>query len=208
MDFDALDRQGYLLFREAVLQDCVERLRIAFDAGIVPSDQWPVPRASDWHHSLLDLDPDVQHLCRLPVLIDGVRHILKQPFFLAQVEGREPLAGNAPQLLHRDGAGMTRQYVAAIAWLDPYDAENGATQIIPGTHRENHDDSAMAEVLAGDVGDILLFDPDVLHGATTNRTGARRRSLLLSYAAVTLRAQHKQTEALRNIRMDTSEIFV
>ena len=207
MDLDALDTQGYLLLRGAVPPEGVAKLRQAFDAGVIPSADWPVPRSSEWRHAQLDLDPVVQSVCRLPALIDGVRHLLKQPFSLAQVEGREPLQGNAPQLLHRDGAGFPGQYVAAMVWLDPYDIDNGATQIVPASHRDDCDFSAEALTLTGDAGDILLFDPEVLHGATTNRSGARRRSLLISYAAVALRDQHKEIEALRNVRMDTSETF-
>lgn len=208
MNLDALDKQGFVLFRGAVPPDGLAKLRQAFDAGVIPSSDWPVPRSSEWRHAQIDLDPDVQRVCRLPVLIDGVCHLMKQPFFLAQVEGREPMQGNAPQLLHRDGAGFPGQYVAAMVWLDPYNADNGATQIVPASHRDDCDPFAEVLVVTGDAGDILLFDPEVLHGATTNHSGARRRSLLISYAADALRDQHKATEALRNVRMDTRESFV
>ena len=208
MNLDALDMQGFVLLRGAVPPDDVAKLRQAFDDGVIPHGDWPVPRSNEWRHAQLDLNPDVQCVCRLPAMIDGVRHLLKQPFFLAQVEGREPLQGNAPQLLHRDGAGFPGQYVAAMVWLDPFDADNGATQIVPASHRNECDPTADAVTLTGDAGDILLFDPEVLHGATTNHCGARRRSLLISYAALALRAQHKATEALRNVRMDTGESFI
>ena len=208
MNLDALDIQGFVLLRGAIPPDDVAKLRQAFDAGVVPSADWPVPRSNEWRHSQLDLNPDVQRVGRLPALIDGVRHLLKQPFFIAQVEGREPMQGNAPQLLHRDGAGYPGQYVAAMVWLDPYDADNGATQIVPASHRDECDPSAETVTITGEAGDILLFDPEVLHGATTNHSGARRRSLLISYAADALRDQHKATEALRNVQMNTGESFV
>ena len=162
MNLDALDTQGFVLLRGAIPPDDVAKLREAFDAGVIPSADWPVPRSSEWRHAQLDRNPDVQRIWRLPVLIDGVRHLLKQPFFIAQVEGREPMPGNAPQLLHRDGAGFPRQYVAAMVWLDPYDADNGATQIVPASHRNECDSSAEAVTLTGDAGDILLLDPELL----------------------------------------------
>ena len=206
-DFNRLDVQGYLVLRNAVPDDWIAPLRAAFEDGVIPADQWPVGRGHDWRHSLLDLDPYVQRVCRSPALLGAVRHRLGAPFFLAQVEGREPRPGNAPQPLHRDGAGCAGQVMAAMVWLDPYNADNGATQIIPGSHQSDAGGNVDALVLTGEPGDILIFDPEVLHGATTNTSGALRRSLLLSYAVISLRAEHQETEALRNVRMDTGETF-
>lgn len=206
-DIQALNAVGYVMLKGAIELDWLQPLRQIFDAGILPSAQWPVPRGHDWRHSSLDTDPLVQNVCRLPAVINCVRHVLQQPFFLAQVEGREPLAGNRPQPLHRDGAGFPGQVMAAMAWLDRFDAANGATQIVPGSHRNGTDDGLDAIVVAGEAGDILLFDPEVLHGATSNVSGARRRSLLISYAATSLREHHNKTEVLRNVRMNTEEVF-
>lgn len=202
-----LNTQGYVVLRQAITADWLADLQHVFDNGILPGEQWPIPRGADWTHSLLDTDPRVQRLCRIPAMLDCVGHILGEPFFLSQVEGREPKRGNLPQMLHRDGAGAVGRYMAAIVWLDPYGADNGATQIIPGSHRAGADETAVPLVIEGDAGDILVFDPEILHGATTNNSGARRRSLLISYAAVSLRDQLEKTAALRNVRMDTSEVF-
>ncbi|MBY0519238.1 MAG: phytanoyl-CoA dioxygenase family protein [Sphingomonas sp.] len=202
-----LDTQGYLLLPAAIPTDWLPPLRAAFDAGVIPSPDWPVPRQSDWRHAQLDLDPYVQRVCRLPALLAAVHHILQTPFFLSQVEGREPCPGNAPQPLHRDAAGSSGQLMAAMVWLDDYGPHNGATQVVPGSHRTAALDAAPPEILSGAAGDILIFDPDLLHGATCNVSGGRRRSLLLSYAAAALYPEHRATEALRGVRMDTSEIF-
>lgn len=117
------------------------------------------------------------------------------------------MQANAPHLLHRDGVGFLGHYVAATVRLDLFDTDNGAMQIIAASRRDDCDPAAEAFVLTGDVGDILLFAPEVLHGATTNQSDARRRSLLIFYAAVALRDQHKQTEAQPYARIDTSEAF-
>jgi ectoine hydroxylase-related dioxygenase (phytanoyl-CoA dioxygenase family) len=200
--------------RGAVPADWIAPLRAAFDAGVLPSDKWPVPRGRDWIHAQLDLDPYVQRSCRLPVLIAAAHHVLRVPFFLAQVEGRAPCPGNRAQPLHRDGAGTSGQLVSAMVWLDAYGPANGATAIVPGSHKHSHeyggagsDSGAEPCVLSGAAGDILIFDPDVLHGATTNHDGTPRWSLLVSYAAVALREDHLKTEALRGVRMHTGEVF-
>jgi Phytanoyl-CoA dioxygenase (PhyH) len=203
--FHALDVHGYVLLRNAIPEAWLVPLRSAFDAGVIASAEWPVPRGHDWSHSCLDLDPHVQSVCRLPALLAGVGQVLGMPFFLSQVEGREPCANNVPQPLHRDGEESPRQVMAAMAWLDDYGVHNGATQLVPGSHRMDHAGNAI--IIEGQAGDLLLFDPDVIHGATSNVSGKLRRSLLISYTVESLREQYRQTEALRNVRMDTSEIF-
>ena len=202
-----LDQDGFLLLREAIPADWIEPLRATFDTSVVPSALWPVPRGHDWLHAQLDLDPRVQRVCRLPVLLAAAHHILQQPFFLSQVEGRAPQPGGGMQALHRDGADAERtETLVMLAFLDPFGPENGATRLVPGSHRSSSTDGA-AQTVSGQAGDVLVFGSALLHGATCNHSGAPRRSLIISYAAGSLQASHRETRAFRAIRMATEELF-
>jgi len=209
----ALDADGYLILRAPMSAEVLAGAQAAFDQGVMPSEQWPVPRGHDWRHALVDLDPAIRSICRLPGLIAAAAHLIRRPFFLTQVEGREPLPGGGSQALHRDGGDVAEpEIVSALAFLDDFGPDNGATRLIPGSHGARltpltYEDDARAITVTGQAGDILVFDANLAHGGTTNHSGARRRSLLINYFAVDLVEVHRATVASRNVRMAEVEVF-
>jgi hypothetical protein len=209
---DQLRHDGCAVLRDAIPAAWLDGLRAEFDAGVLPNEQWPVPRGADWRHALLDLSPTVQAVCRLPALLAAVGALIRERYFLAQVEGREPLPRGGQQGLHRDlSAERSGDTVLAIAFLDDYGPANGATRIVPGSHRPAPDqppfdfnDASRAVQVSGRAGDILVFDADLVHAGSLNVTGARRRSLLMTYFAGPLHAAHLETAPLRGVRMEAA----
>jgi len=214
-DRKQLHREGYALLHQAIPTEWLDHLRAVFDAGVRPSEQWPVPRDRDWRYSMLDDDPKIQAVCRLPQLLAVAGELIGERFFLSQVEGREPVANGGHQQLHRDlSAQRPGDIAVALAFFDDYGPENGATRLVPGSHRpvsdalpfDFHDESRSIQ-LCGRAGDILVFDVDLVHAGSLNLTGKRRRSILISYFSEALYASHLETVGLRNIRMDTRDRF-
>lgn len=149
-------------------------------------------------------------MCRLPHVLAVVGELIAERSFLAQVQGREPLAGAGHQWLHRDlSAQRPGDTVNALVYLDDYGPANGATRIVPASHRPAFDfnDESGTVQLSGTAGDILVFDADLVHAGSLNVTGARRRTLLISYFSEQLYASHLQTASLRSARMQASERF-
>jgi len=214
-DREQLHRDGYALLRQVIPQQWLEHLRGVFETGVMPSGQWPVPRGPDWRHSQLDQDPRIQAVCRLPQVLMTAGELLGERFFLSQVEGRDPIAGGGHQALHRDGSGLRPgDTVSVLVYLDDFGPGNGATRIVPGSHRPQPDvrpvdlnDESLAIQLAGHAGDALVFDAELVHAASRNLTGAPRRTLMVSYRAEPLYASHLETRMLRNVQMDTQERF-
>ncbi|MGN8277070.1 phytanoyl-CoA dioxygenase family protein [Pseudomonas sp. SMV71] len=214
-DCDQLHHNGYVLLHRAIPAEWLADLRAVFDAGVKPSDQWPTPRGWDWRHSQVDCDTRIQAVCRLPQLLGAVGALIGERFFLSQVEGREPLAGGGHQSLHRDLCAQRPGDTAiALAFFDDYGTGNGATRIVPGSHRPqpggslfDFADESRSVQLSGRAGDILVFDAELVHAASLNVVGERRRAILMGYLAEHLYPSHLETASLRNVRMDTSERF-
>jgi Phytanoyl-CoA dioxygenase (PhyH) len=214
-DRERLHQDGYSLLRGVIPPEWLDDLCVAFNAGVKPSDQWPVPRGPNWRYSLLDLDPMVLAVCRLPQVLAVVGELIGERFFFAQVEGREPLLGGGHQKLHRDLSAQRRgDTVIALGFFDDYGPENGGTRIVPASHRPrpgelafDFDDESSSVQLSGRAGDILLFDADLVHAGSLNPSGARRRTMLMTYFAEPLYASHLETASLRSVRMDTTDRF-
>jgi ectoine hydroxylase-related dioxygenase (phytanoyl-CoA dioxygenase family) len=81
--------------------------------------------------------------------------------------------------------------------LTDFTAENGATRILPGTHKADRDPQfgeeypgAVAAEMAR--GSILVFNGSVWHGGGANRTGTRRVGIAMNYCAGYIRQQENQ----------------
>jgi ectoine hydroxylase-related dioxygenase (phytanoyl-CoA dioxygenase family) len=201
---EALDRDGYAVFRSAIPAEWIAPLRETFERFDTPSERWPAPREYGTRHAMLDGDPDVRRACLLPVTLASVFHYLRERFYLAAVEGRDPQLNRGQQELHRDWAfpDAPCQLVKALGFLDDYSAANGATRVIPGSHRERGDGSAFQQygqtnsreiVLEGDAGDIFLFHGRLAHSGTPNLSGAKRRALQMWFRGHELFDAEKDT---------------
>jgi len=101
--------------------------------------------------------------------------------------GRTLLPGTPAQELHADlpRDDPARPMVGFILMLDPFRPDNGATRIVPGSHRwpELPEDVMSdrcapyaGEVLAcGSAGAMLVFDASVWHGRAANISTATLR---------------------------------
>jgi len=117
---------------------------------------------------------------REPVL-SLIRSVIGPDCVLSSLNSLEPLHGHGHQTLHRDeGPAGPEGYVTANSiWvLDSMDSGNGATRLIPGTHAtaELADDSDPRLTYASaPAGSVVVTNAHVLHGASVNRDGRRRR---------------------------------
>ncbi len=83
--------------------------------------------------------------------------------------------------------------VNAIWALTDFTAENGATRIIPGSHKRDHSPeygkAYDAEIATMSSGSVMLFDSALWHGAGANSSNARRFAFSCAYCWGWMRQQ-------------------
>jgi ectoine hydroxylase-related dioxygenase (phytanoyl-CoA dioxygenase family) len=215
----ALDHDGYLLLRDVIPPDVVERMRKRLDellaaegkkAGIEVEQEVGADRLSD-----LINKGDMFDLCFThPRVLAGIAHVLKGEFKLSSLNFRDALPGQGNQPLHVDWRTAVAPgdfFVCNSIWLlDDYDGDNGATRCIPGSHLSGKlpqdvllDPAATQwnEVkLVAPTGCVMIFNSHTWHGGTLNRSNRRRRGL---HSYFCRRDQQQQLDQRKYIRPET-----
>jgi hypothetical protein len=127
-----------------------------------------------------------------PRLLAAIAHVLKAEFRSLGIHSRPNRPGRGHQALHVDYGGPPAtpgEYsVCNSMWmLTDFTEDNGATRVVPGTHRGGkHPSDAMTDptdahpeemLLIGTAGSVVVFNSHLWHGATLNRSQADRPNL-------------------------------
>ncbi len=131
-------------------------------------------------------------------LVLGVLDQILGSYQLSAPVGIEIGPGETAQSLHRDDGvyPVTRPHAELVVntmWaLDDFTEANGATHIVPGSHKwiEQRPDETTATVRAVmPAGSVMLFVGDVFHGGGANNTDRPRLGVILEYAVGWVRPQ-------------------
>jgi ectoine hydroxylase-related dioxygenase (phytanoyl-CoA dioxygenase family) len=106
------------------------------------------------------------------------------------------------QILHRD-RGVWGGYVPrkietqfSTVWaITDFTKENGATQIVPGSHKWDKTRAPMAEEIENaemSAGSVFIYTGSVMHGGGENKTSENRLGVFLHYAPNWLRQEENQ----------------
>jgi ectoine hydroxylase-related dioxygenase (phytanoyl-CoA dioxygenase family) len=126
------------------------------------------------------------HCARYQLNFSGIMHLMP---------------GAEPQALHRDGIiypflhPCPPTQMPAMWALTDFTAENGATQVVPGSHLWEHDRRPAAEeVLAAAMpaGSVLVYTSGILHGGGRNVSDVDRTGMALQYSLGWLRQEENQ----------------
>ena len=110
--------------------------------------------------------------------------------------------GESSQILHRD-RGLWGGYIPrrietqfSTVWaITDFIKENGATQVVPGSHKWDKNRQPLPEEIAYaemEAGSVFIYTGSVLHGGGTNTTEESRLGVFLHYAPGWLRQEENQ----------------
>lgn len=227
---EALERDGYFIVLDYFSADEVREMRAAYDdaasqaivlddlsiepGGVFLADLFNKSRAFD------------RCLGCKPML--AAAHALMGEIRVSSLNGRDPCKGRGQQALHSDAPRLHStdwRRVNTLIMLDDMSESNGATRVIPGSHKwpalnvseYNQGDASPAPLtkdelalipadplaphpdevkISGTAGSVCVVNAHIWHGGTENRSGARRRVLHMSFGRRDVPPQEDQRKCL------------
>jgi ectoine hydroxylase-related dioxygenase (phytanoyl-CoA dioxygenase family) len=194
----ALDEHGFVVVPALLSDSAVAGLKAEFER-LVATDPQSAGHELGTRRAKAPRDNDVFGVCwRHRVALDAATHVLGSTFQVGHVDLRDPDPGHGEQLLHPDHGPTSVPGITATWFLDAFTVDNGATRILPGSHRSLppnsvviegglyripcSEDPVVGEILAvGPPGSLLLRDARLFHAAGRNMTKDCRRSAFVFY---------------------------
>jgi ectoine hydroxylase-related dioxygenase (phytanoyl-CoA dioxygenase family) len=219
-ELQMLDEQGYLPMPEVLDGQSVAQLVRRFDelvasegdqAGLEAHQEAGTDRLAD----LVDKDPIFDLCWNNRRQLAAIAHVLDWgDFKVFSLNGRAALPCEGHQALHVDWSEAVApghyQICNSIWMLDEFTEQNGATRIVPGSHRwarlpkddmadprDHHPDEIL---VLGAAGTCVIFNSHLWHGGTQNRTDRPRRAL---HSAFVRRGRQQQTVFRNYVRPAT-----
>ncbi len=137
-----------------------------------------------------------------PAVLPIVEGVLDSGCLVSSLSSIGILPGEKAQPLHADDQliPLPKPHVPIICntmWaLTDFTEENGATRVLPGSHRADQNPPLGAELptvpAAMRRGSVLVFDGSIWHGGGANRTDVRRTGIAMNYCAGWMRQQENQ----------------
>ncbi|MEV0282994.1 phytanoyl-CoA dioxygenase family protein [Kribbella sp. NPDC050820] len=212
---DRLDRDGFLPLEGILTAEEVSGLNkrmaeLTTAEGDRAGLEVHQERGTDRLADLVNKDPRFEVCFSRPRVLAAMKHVLGE-FRLSSLNSRAALPGQGHQGLHADFGHPVEpgayEVCNSIWLLDDFTPDNGATRVVPGSHRrgtmpgdemanpgDEHPDQVL---LTGKAGTVVVFNSHLWHGGTQNRTDQPRRAMHSYFALRHLPQQLDQQAYLR-----------
>ncbi len=194
-----LDVNGYLLLEKILTQEQASRLICRLDElgaleGEAAGKELHQEEGTTRVSNLVNKDPMFEIAFMHPRVLAAIRHVLGAVFKLSSLDSRTVLPGQGHQTFHADWPSGVRvqpgeYHVCNSMWvLDDFTVENGATRVVPGSHRsgvhpkdvmENPAQPHSEEIrVIAPAGTVVIFNSHIWHAGGMNQTGSPRHGML------------------------------
>ncbi|MGH7813252.1 MAG: phytanoyl-CoA dioxygenase family protein [Candidatus Binataceae bacterium] len=202
-----IDRDGYTVVENAIeagLIDFIasELTRVERERHIVPANNAFEGRKTTRVYNLLVYGKTFEAIPVHPAILPIVEGVLDDGLLVSTLSSISIGPGEAAQGIHTDDILIPldkphRAIICNTMWaLTDFTEENGATRLIPGSHKWDHNpeygkqyDSIPAEMKTGSV---LVWVGSLWHAGGANRTGRPRIGIAMNYCAGYIRQQENQ----------------
>ncbi len=216
-----LDEQGYLVIRDVLSPDQVKAFSSRLDelvklegedAGMEVHQEEGTNRLAN----LIDKDPRFEVCITHPKVLTAIAHVINKDFKHSSLNSREALPGTGAQVFHEDyskpvKSGEWGRVACNTIWLlDDFNKTNGATRILPGSHRKEktpgevmEDTNAMHPEqiqLIAPAGTVVVFNAHLWHGGMKNESSTSRHAMHCFFCQ---REDEQQTNQREHLRPET-----
>lgn len=196
-----LDEAGFVLLPDYMSAQFLAEVRQALDAVYETEGERAGSEFKSEPHTrrlanLVDKGEVFRRVVSDAGILEYIAAVIPETFKLSSLNARAPQPeSDWVQPLHCDAAAIPDErgnWVCNVIWiLDDFTAENGATRLIPGSHKWGKlPQEVMADPMAAhpqeiqllsQAGSVAVINTHAWHGGTANRSGGPRRCLHAFY---------------------------
>lgn len=203
---ERIDRDGVTCLRGVLDPDGVAAL--LDDLGRIEHDEHLRPASNDFEgtrtlraYNLLRHGPLWASVAVDPTVLPVVEGVLDPGCLISSLSSIRIMPGESRQPLHADDQLIPvptphPPVVCNTMWaLTDFTPDNGATRIVPGSHRwgkPTYGSEHPTEPAVMSAGDVLVWNGSLWHGGGANRTSSDRVGIAANYCAGWVRQQENQ----------------
>jgi ectoine hydroxylase-related dioxygenase (phytanoyl-CoA dioxygenase family) len=208
---EAIRRDGYTVLERIIEPELIDALlgtidRLMVDLEIPYGENRFLGENTRRIFNLLARDPIFAKVPLHPRVLPIIERILDEQCLLSSLTAIEMHPGQGSQPLHADDGSIAlprpRIPIVCVAiWaLTDFTHENGATRLVPGSHRLDRRPmkGEQADVIEAvmPAGSVLVYDGAMWHGGGDNESDARRVGIVVNHCAGVLRQEENQLLAV------------
>lgn len=205
--FEAIDTVGFVVLESVIEPELIDQLvatvdRLMDELSIQPGDNDFLGHHTRRIFNLLARDALFAKVPVHPAVLPVIERVLDHQCLLSSLTAIEMGPGQLAQPLHADDGSIAlpRPHVPIVCpaiWaLTDFTLENGATHVVPGSHRADRrpgkGERVEAQRAVMPKGSVVIYNGSIWHGGGDNHSHDRRLGIVVNYCAGYIRQEENQ----------------